>query len=249
MDYRTDSVKMGKDCTMDFKEMDVTPEVVQPETEADYEGEQPGQEETADQRVSPDPAQSPEENALYADMRRKQELETARQQLCTEKQRGERLAVALGRIGYSGSVEEIADRLEAEKRQIHPEQVKSEREELTKASDTISALEQENIALKQKEARRTFAADLAEIQKLDKGVKALQDLGNDFFKMRAAGVSNLVAYNAVRSANPKPPSTGDLNTTTTKEKDFFTKEEVVAMSPAEVEKHLDTIRKSQSKWR
>lgn len=234
---------------MDFEEMDVTPEVVQPETEGNYEGEQSAQEETADTQGSPDPAQSPEENALYADMRRKQELEAARQQLSTEKQKGERLAVALGRLGYSGSVEEIADRLEGEKRKMPPEQVKAEREELTKASGTISALEQENIALKQKEAKRTFAADLAEIQKLDKGVKALQDLGDDFIKMRAAGVSNLVAYNAVKSANPKPPSTGDLNTTTTKEKDFFTREEVAAMSQSEVDKNYDTIRKSQSKWR
>lgn len=109
----------------------------------------------------------------------------------------DRLTSVLNQFGYNGSAQDIADMLEAQSRDIEPDQVRREREageahEIAKQEAEAAKIEAENI---RKEA--IFARDLAEIQKINPNVKSLGELGDRFFKLRAAGLDNLEAYELV----------------------------------------------------
>jgi hypothetical protein len=66
------------------------------------------------------------------------------------------------------------------------------------------------------------------------------------------GVAPMVAYEALRAdaarKNATPPSMGDVAVGTGGERDYFSREEVNAMTPAQVRRHFDVIRRSQAKW-
>jgi hypothetical protein len=120
----------------------------------------------------------------------------------------ERLTSVLNQFGYAGSPQEIADMLEAQSREIEPEQVRAERE-----AEEAAELARLEAAEAKKEIERirieaVMAQDLSEIRKLDPNIKTLNDLGETFFKLRAAGVSNLEAYQIVAKpkATEKPPA-------------------------------------------
>ena len=71
--------------------------------------------------------------------------------------------------------------------------------------------------------------------------------------MMASGqVDAVSAYEAIRArknrTNPKPPSTGGIGGDGGKKPAFFTKEQVDAMSDAEIDKNYDAIRKSMMRW-
>jgi hypothetical protein len=109
----------------------------------------------------------------------------------------ERLTSVLNQLGYTGSPQEIADTLEAQRREVEPEQVRRERE----AEEAQERARQEAEAARQEanSIRREaiFTRDLMEIQKLNPNVRSLQALGDTFFRLRAAGVSNLEAYELI----------------------------------------------------
>ena len=76
-------------------------------------------------------------------------------------------------------------------------------------------------------------------------IESLEDLGSTFFGCIGAGMSATEAYYASKYVAEKtttvPPSEiGKINQSKV-EKDFFTKAEVEAMSPEEVEKNLEKI--------
>ncbi|MEG0178320.1 MAG: hypothetical protein RR573_02600 [Oscillospiraceae bacterium] len=250
----------------DVNETDVTEqEVVQPaqDTQAADSGEEAQAPEQAEEQAQA-PEQSAQENAHFADMRRKQELDEARASLAAEKLRAAqmeqteaKLSAALKKIGYEGSAEEIADRVEAEKSGRSLEQVRTARETEEKEQNRLQEKEnelnrtaQELEIYKKREAEREFTADLAEIQKLDPKIKRLEDLGRDFIILRANGVANIAAYNAIKeSLKPIAKSTGAVGSAATGESEYFTREEVAAMSQREVDKNYEKIRKSQTKWK
>lgn len=131
----------------------------------------------------------------------KTELEETHKTSAETKANLERLTAALSQFGYAGSPQEIADALEAQQREVQPEQVRREREmaqaqQIAQTEAEAAKLEVENI---RKEA--VFAHDLAEIQKLNPNVQSLSELGDKFFKLRAAGIGNLEAYELL---NHKP---------------------------------------------
>ena len=109
----------------------------------------------------------------------------------------ERLTGILNQLGYVGSPQEIADTLEAQRREIEPEEVRRERE----ATEAQERARQEAEAARHEanSIRREaiFTRDLLEIQKLNPNVRSLQELGDTFFRLRAAGVSNLEAFELV----------------------------------------------------
>lgn len=125
----------------------------------------------------------------------------------------ERLTSALNQYGYAGSPQEIADMLEAQRREVDPEQVRAEREaaeaaELARMEAEAAKREMDRIRME-----AVMAQDLLEIRSLDPNIKALSDLGETFVRLRAAGISNLEAYQLVS----KPKATGKPDTSTGKE--------------------------------
>lgn len=110
-------------------------------------------------------------------------------------------------------------------------------------------------AARQQQYEAVFAQDLAAIKQLypDEKAKDIRDLGDEFMAMMASGqVDAVSAYEAIRArknrTSPKPPSTGGLGSDGGKKPAYFTKEQVDAMSDAEIDKNYDAIRKSMMRW-
>ena len=87
----------------------------------------------------------------------------------------------------------------------------------------------------------------------DEKAQKVEELGIEFLKLCAGGISPLVAYEAIRNEKARsaanPPSMGDVKTSPTTEKEFFTRAEVAAMDQATVSRYFDKIRKSQQYWK
>ena len=122
-------------------------------------------------------------------------------------------------------------------------QAAREREEMQSQNESLKA---ENDLLRYNQMK---AQDLAELK--EHGITDIADveeLGEDFFRYRAIGLSASEAYDFIQMRKPKPPkSMGKVEPSPT-EKDFFTRDEVMAMSSAERFKHIDKITASMKKW-
>lgn len=122
-------------------------------------------------------------------------------------------------------------------------QAAREREEMQSQNESLKA---ENDLLRYNQMK---AQDLAELK--EHGITDIADveeLGEDFFRYRANGLSASEAYDFIQMRKPKPPkSIGKVEPSPT-EKDFFTRDEVMAMSSAERFKHIDKITASMKKW-
>lgn len=100
--------------------------------------------------------------------------------------------------------------------------------------------------------RTQMEHDLQEIQKIDPEVKDLDSLGKDYTDYIRAGLTGVQAYYATKAKRDAekttpPAEVGKVNQSSAP-KDYFTKEEVQAMTQDEVHKNYDIIRKSMSKW-
>ena len=95
-------------------------------------------------------------------------------------QRGiDRLVKQLGVYGYEGSYDEIADLLEAQNRQITPEEVRAENEARQRLIDEAVA---NNPLVKQAEQmmiQNRLDNDLREIQQINPNIHSIRDLAND----------------------------------------------------------------------
>ena len=106
-----------------------------------------------------------------------------------------------------------------------------------------------------REAQAQFSNDLKTIRAAypDEKAQKVEELGIEFLKLCAGGISPLVAYEAIRNEKARsaanPPSMGDVKTSPTTEKEFFTRAEVAAMDQATVSRYFDKIRKSQQYWK
>lgn len=182
-------------------------------------------------------------DAAFAQMRR--EMEQAQRE-------SRRLQSALERLNFRGeNTDELLDQVEAYNSGKSVDQIRKSRQ----AQERLMSLQQENVALRQRESRRVFADDLAEIKSKYPEVKAREigELGDEFVRLRASGVDNLMAYEVVRrhqelTQKPTPPSTGSVKSAGGAVKEYFTASEVRAMSPSEVKKNYAKIRKSMQKW-
>lgn len=191
-----------------------------------------------------EPSRDYEKDAAYAKIRR--EADEARRE-------AKKLRAALKTLDFEGdSADDIADRAQAYRTGRPIEEIRAERVE----RERLEQLEQENRELRGRENERIFRDDMAKIREAFPDVKAksVEELGVDFIRMRAMGIDPLVAYEAMRSAQSrtqksKPPSTGSAKSAGKAEGGLFTREEVKSMSPGEVRKNFDKIRKSMSNWR
>ena len=113
-------------------------------------------------------------------------------------------------------------------------------------------LKSENERLQAEEIERLMQEDLAQIRKLAPEVESLEALGDDFADLIAAGVRAPVAFAAIsqlKKANT-PPETGAVGGSDKGEKEYYSPEEVDALSEAELdnERIWQRVRKSMTKW-
>jgi hypothetical protein len=211
-----------------------------------------------------------ERDAAFANMRRsmeqaQKEREETQRQLEAMKAEKERLTNSFGLFGFKGNVDEIEDQAKAHYTGKTVEEVRNERLQAQRVIEEQQRREQETLAkdnqikdLQIQLYARILDDDFKAIQAKDPSIKSLDDLGADFARMRATGVSVDVAYNAVKStleANKKtpPPEMGKVNATQKADKTYYTQDEVDAMIAAN-DKALDNpsvlekIRKSMTQW-
>ena len=130
----------------------------------------------------------------------------------------------------------------------------AEREE----ANVIDGLKRENEQLMQavieQQAEKRMADDLKEVQSLDPTIKSLEDLGESYAGYISSGLLTArqayFACKAEKQATTVVPAkpTGKVESTTSAPKEFFTQEEVEAMTQAEIKKNYETIRKSMTRW-
>lgn len=176
----------------------------------------------------------------------------------------ESLQEKLKELGYTGTAQDMIDQIEAGRREVSVEQVRRERleeearqkqaiQEAIKKDPEYIRNQQELRVLRERESRRVFEEDLATVRKLNPQEKAqtVQELGNDFIRLRANGIPADVAYKATHEIQPQvepPKDTGKVKGSQSAAGAYFTPEQVRAMSQAEVNRNLDKIEQSMKHW-
>jgi len=211
----------------------------------------------APQRYADTEGGFPSESAdrAFARMRRELEEKTRNEEVL--RAQNNRLSSAMQHFGFNGNTpDEIADAIEAHTSGKSVEEIRSAREAKAREDADIQKLRNENAAFRQREAKRVFDEDLKTVQKLDPNVKNLNELGRDFFALRAQGVSTEVAYNAIKGVRDAqkvapPPAIGKVNTKTKVERDFYTSDEVDKLTAEELDdpKVMAKVMKSMTKWK
>lgn len=204
-----------------------------------------------------EPAGKNDADAAMAQYRRKAEeaekkaleLEAEKERIAAEKQQA---IDALGLYFEGGDEEEVVIKALANAREVDPEVIRAEREKAAEESKVL----QENETLKEKvtrlEVEKVMDQALAEVKTLDPTVEKLEDLGKDFEDFIRSGLTTEQAYFATKTKQEKTEvkhakPIGDVNTSVAK-KDFYTKDEVDAMSEEELDTNYEAIRISMSKW-
>lgn len=234
-----------------------TQEVAEPETQVEETQTEPVVEQAETEEVAK-PQQTPEENAAFARMRREQEQ--ARREAELYKKQAERMAQAVSKFGYQGSnPDDVADQIEASATGKPVDQIRAERLQREQAMTSAQQAAAERDLYKQQliefQVKTAMEADLKKIRSIDKSVKKLDDLGPEFAKLVNSGVDAETAYFAVKAkeqanTKPKPKDIGAIGAST-KEKDFYTPDEVDRLTDEEMNdpKIRAKVRKSMTKWK
>lgn len=192
-----------------------------------------------------------EQDAAFAAMRRSNE--DLQRQLAEAQRQSKEYEDALG-LFFDG--EDKALQAQAHYNQRPIEEVRAEHQmqaQLEELQTKNQNLEQQ---LLEQQAQAQMEADLAEIQKNHPEVKSIGELGQEFLAFRFSKMGEVSAEQAFQmmqaykaSTTPKkPPIIGSVSTTEKPQSDYYTREEVEAMSADEVKKNYDIIRKSMNKW-
>jgi hypothetical protein len=203
------------------------------------------------------PRQSAEENAKFAAARRQAEAEAR-----AIKAQNERLLQALAGYGYDGSPEEIADALIAQQQGISTEEARAQREAIEAENAKYNQLQSEVETYKSLAIEKLKSDDLAKLKSAypeDKEVqklKSIDELGDEFFLLLSATKDPELAYDALQVRNarhtkPTPPDIGAVNSSSSKEKDFYTPEEVDKLTEKDYDnpKIMERVRQSMLKWK
>lgn len=220
-------------------------EVAEPATESEEMQEvaepvETSEETTRGGKTSMDSAFAAQRRALQEAERRIAEMEAQ------SKAREEALRKLTG--SDDGYINAIAENLGAD-----PEDVRATFEaenEVAKKNLELEALRREVDSVR---AEKEMQADLLAIQKIDSSIKSFEELGESFISYKQAGLSAEDAYYAIKAkeintrAIPATP-VGKVNNAPP-EKDFFTREEVAAMSEDEQRANYDKIINSARGWK
>lgn len=187
-------------------------------------------------------------DAAFAAQRR--ELQKARQKIAELEANAKAHDMAMQKLTGSntGYIDAIADNLGAD-----PDDVLAtftNEQEVAKKDLELEILRNQ---INEVKAESEMREALAEIQKIDPEVTKISDLGEAFINYTNAGLSTEEAYYAIKAkeintrATPATPP-GKANNEPP-EKDFFTRDEVMAMSEDEQRANYEKILKSTSKWK
>lgn len=198
------------------------------------------------------PQQSAEENSRYAEARRQAEAESK-----AIKAQNDRLMQALKPFGYEGSPDEIADAIMAQTQGISVEEAQARRETQERAEAERTQMQSETEFYRNIAIQKLMADDLRTLQTVYPEVKNLEGLGNEFFSLLGATKDPLLAYEAVqakkaKTSKPVPQEIGAVNSSSSKEKDFYTSSEVDKLTSADYDKNpklMDIVRNSMLKWK
>ncbi|MCI9596677.1 MAG: hypothetical protein HFE75_05135 [Firmicutes bacterium] len=236
---------------MENETMDQAVETTEELETNDIDQEEPegaeGQEPEPPETVTEEPEEEGEDPVLEELREAKEEAE---RRAAEAEERLKRQEALLGRASDS---DDPALDMAAEMLGIEPSELEAavnQELEAEQAAKERESLEEELESLK---VEKEMEKDLIEVRKIDPGVKSLVELGETFFKCVAAGMNATEAYHASRAVEekttPTPPAEiGKVNQSSV-EKDFYTKEEVEAMTAEEVEKNLPKIEVSMKKWK
>lgn len=245
--------------------VDVEPEASEEEGEREPEPAAPDDGETGESRESAEgqkatadqaPRSSSDTEGGSAKRSADQAFAKMRRELAEKEAKLRRLTETTRRLGFTGrDPDEIADAAEAHFTGKSVEEIRQARMARQQQQSEVQAMAAQLQQYQMKEVQQKMEADLAAIRKLDPGVKSLDDLGPEYFRLIQAGVSGEIAYRAVKgqqeSTKAAPPQKiGKVNAKTKAEKDFFTPEEVDKLSPAELDdpKTMEKVMKSMTKW-
>ena len=176
-----------------------------------------------------------EKDAFYADQRRKQELEQRRAENARLQQQIEAVQKTLGNFFDGGTLEEQLDYARAQAQGIDVAQYREQR----RVQEEAQAVQNELQMYRDREIDRMMAEDLKAVQAIDPTVTSLNDLPQTFLALRfnkAAPMGAKEAFIATRAIEtqtkqPKPASVGSVTGTGNRESEFYTSEELDALTP------------------
>ncbi|MCB6992436.1 hypothetical protein LI177_02920 [bacterium 210820-DFI.6.37] len=227
-------------------------EVTEPAETQETGAEEQEVAEPADSKEEDTAGEEPEsgktdQDAAFAELRR--EKEAAEREAAELRDKVARTEAILAR---ASDAEDPELELAAQVLGVDPDELAAEVETQLEDERIMAEMSSAQKELTRLKAEQAMERDLLEIRKVDPNVKDLNELGEHFLKCITAGMSATDAYYASKYVKEKttvsPPAEIGKVDQSEVEKDFFTKEEVEAMSPKEVEKNLDKIEKSQMKW-
>lgn len=237
-----------------------TQEVAEPAPEATEQGvEEPEVAEQASEEPDEKPGKT-EADAAFAEMRRRAE-EAERQKAEVEAKLADLEAKATARAAAMANMDVDEVEAIAEQAGISKEDVINTIKEAEAAAAAAKDVEEKEARIKELEAelQEVYVAsamkeDLTTIQSIDSSVKSLEDLGEDFAAYVAAGLSAEQAYYAIKgkeiATKPTPPEApGKISDTAPAPKDYFTEEEVNAMTSDEKSKNWEKIMASLPHWK
>lgn len=211
----------------------------------------------------PKTVQTPEQNRWYKQQRLEQQR--LKQEADAARKEQQRLVSVLNQYGYQGGPEEIADSIEATQRGVTVAQLRQERE--AHESQILERVQQHPEFLRATQEAQSLRGmiyeqirqqDLKELKKADPTlrIQSVEELGEDYLRLRASGVGNLAAFEAVKAAQQalapkKPPEIGGVNRASSREKDYYSPEEVDRLSPAQLDDPgiWERVRKSMTQWK
>ena len=252
---------------------DITPEVFEEQGAEEPEVAEPApetNEQGAEDQVLADPESVPEESqeetgktdadARFAEMRRQLEAEQKARaeveaELAEMQTKAEAREAAMDELDID-DIDAIAEQAGTTREEVleiieREEQAAAAALEAKEKDLKIEALEEE---LQGVYAEKEMEKDLADLQKIDPSLKSLDDLGEDFVDYISAGLSAKQAYYAIKgreiSTRSIPPTApGKISDTSAPEKDYFTEDEVNAMTSAEKEANWEKIIESLPRWK
>ncbi len=162
--------------------------------------------------------QSKSENSAAAGVRRKYEAAQKEHQTLLD---------GLSKYGYSGATtQEILDQLEAKQSGSTVEQIRQARAKAQKAVQDDPMYQD----MLKKNIEYGKAEDLRQIQTVDNSIKSVDELGDKYFTLRAAGIDAKTAYYAIKGSTapttPKPEDIGPVNNDGNVEDEFYTSEQL-----------------------
>lgn len=194
----------------------------------DVEGDviDPTPEPQGNANLAPPQGQTPEENTKFkeirqqAEQRARAEFEREIVSLRLSNPLTGKLVTSVSELDEYNRVKPICDFADANGTTFEEEIARRDRlkQEVLQNDPEYQSMKANHDRLIKENAERVFASDLTEIKKLypEEQAKHITELGEEYFKLCASGISPLVAYEAIKNGRPKaakPPSMGDIKST------------------------------------